>query len=78
MGVGVQLHVPAALPPEKRPGTHCLYLQYLWYRHMPLQLVLQFRGPTTSRSAHCDPLAQSPMCLTYTGLRRTKDVPLTL
>jgi hypothetical protein len=24
MGVGGQLHVPAALPPGKRPGTHCI------------------------------------------------------
>ena len=23
MRVGGQRHVPAALPPEKRPGTHC-------------------------------------------------------
>jgi hypothetical protein len=23
MGVGGQLHTPAALPPGKRPGTHC-------------------------------------------------------
>ena len=24
MGVGGQLHAPAALPPKKRPGTHCI------------------------------------------------------
>jgi hypothetical protein len=24
MGVGVQRHNPAALPPRKRPGTHCI------------------------------------------------------
>jgi hypothetical protein len=24
MGVGGQLHAPAALPPGKRPGTHCI------------------------------------------------------
>jgi hypothetical protein len=24
MRVGGQLHVPAALPPGKRPGTHCI------------------------------------------------------
>jgi hypothetical protein len=24
MGVGGQRHAPAALPPEKRPGTHCI------------------------------------------------------
>jgi hypothetical protein len=24
MGVGGQLDAPAALPPEKRPGTHCI------------------------------------------------------
>ena len=24
MGVGGQLHTPAALPPAKRPGTHCI------------------------------------------------------
>jgi hypothetical protein len=24
MGVGGQLHTPAALPPGKRPGTHCI------------------------------------------------------
>ena len=24
MGVGGQRHVPAALPPGKRPGTHCI------------------------------------------------------
>jgi hypothetical protein len=23
MGVGVQRHAPADLPPRKRPGTHC-------------------------------------------------------
>jgi hypothetical protein len=24
MGVGGQLHAPAALPPGKRPGIHCI------------------------------------------------------
>jgi len=24
MGVGGQRHAPAALPPGKRPGTHCI------------------------------------------------------
>jgi hypothetical protein len=24
MGVGGQLHAPVALPPGKRPGTHCI------------------------------------------------------
>ena len=24
MGVGVERHAPAALPPGKRPGTHCV------------------------------------------------------
>jgi hypothetical protein len=24
MGVGGQLHAPAALPPGKRPSTHCI------------------------------------------------------
>jgi hypothetical protein len=24
MGVGSQRHAPAALPPGKRPGTHCI------------------------------------------------------
>jgi hypothetical protein len=24
MSVGGQLHAPAALPPGKRPGTHCI------------------------------------------------------
>jgi hypothetical protein len=24
MGVGSQLHAPAALPPGKRPGNHCI------------------------------------------------------
>jgi hypothetical protein len=24
MGVGGQQHAPAALPPGKRPGTHCI------------------------------------------------------
>ena len=24
MGVGGQIHAPAALPPGKRPGTHCI------------------------------------------------------
>ena len=24
MGVGGQSHAPAALPPGKRPGTHCI------------------------------------------------------
>jgi hypothetical protein len=24
MGVGGKLHAPAALPPGKRPGTHCI------------------------------------------------------
>jgi hypothetical protein len=24
MGMGGQIHAPAALPPGKRPGTHCI------------------------------------------------------
>jgi hypothetical protein len=47
MGVGGQLHAPAALPPGKRPGTHFIGG---WLDPGPVWMAVKNLAPTGIRS----------------------------
>jgi hypothetical protein len=54
MRVGGQLHAPAALPPGKRPGTHCIGG---WWAPGPVWTATENLDPTRIRPRTVQPVA---------------------
>jgi hypothetical protein len=63
MGVGRQRHAPAALPPEKRPGTHCTGGWVVWTAAENL-------APTGFQSLARPARSESLYRLSYPGSRK--------
>ena len=74
MGVGVQRHAPAALPPEKRPVTHCIG-GWLGSR-VGLDAVWKISPPPGFDHRTVQPVAQSLCRLSYRGLTFRTDKKL--
>jgi hypothetical protein len=67
MGVAGERHAPAALPPEKRPGTHCTGG---WVGPRPVWTGAENLSPTGIRSPDRPASSESLYRLSYRGPRK--------